>query len=105
MSNEKINIEENIENTGEIEIPGAGQWGVPHDKAEAAFDFVEDRYKYLVDDTYLSGFLAGLYFFIVPEDAETHGKDIEDYFENALVAHNASKNGTKLPGLLSALLG
>lgn len=105
MSNEKINIEENIENTGEIEIPGAGQWGVPRDKADAAFDMIEDRYKHLVDDTYLSGFLAGLYFFIVPEDSDTHGFDVGEYFENSLRMHNARKNDSKRPGILSALLG
>ncbi|GAA6488431.1 hypothetical protein [Gordonibacter urolithinfaciens] len=109
MSNEKINIEENIEenikNTDEIEIPGAGQWGVPRDKADAAFDMIEGRYKHLVDDTYLSGFLAGLYFFIVPEDSETHGFDVGEYFENSLRMHNARKNGTKASGILSALLG
>mgnify|MGYP003101919246 CR=1 FL=1 len=87
MSNEKINIEENIENTGEIEIPGSGQWGVPFCKADAAFDLIEDRYKHLVDDTYLSGF------------------DVEEYFENSLRMHNASKNDSKRPGILSALLG
>ena len=110
MSNEKINIEENIEenieNTGETEIPGAGQWGVPFDKAEAAFDLIEDRYKYLVDDTYLGGFLAGIYFFAIKEDKETHGMDIEEYFENSLRGYKA-KNSPKMPGfgMLSAILG
>lgn len=105
----KINIEnvEEPENTGEIEIPGSGQWGVPFCKADAAFDLIEDRYKHLVDDTYLSGFLAGLYFFIVPEDSETHGMDIEEYFENALRSHNRDNNSPKMPGfgMLSAILG
>lgn len=103
MSNEEINIEE-PESAGEIEIPGAGQWGVPHDKAEAAFDLIEDRYKYLVDDTYLDGFLSGIYFFAIKEDKETHGMDIEEYFENSLRGYKA-KNSPKMPGLLSAILG
>ena len=102
----KININETTDRE-EIEIPGAGQWGVPHDKAEAAFGLIEDRYKYLVDDTYLSGFLAGFYFFIVPEDSETHGMDIEEYFENSLLGYNMVKNSPKMPGIgmLSAILG
>lgn len=111
----KINIEnvndvENVEepeSAGEIEIPGAGQWGVPFEKVDAAFDLIIDRYKCLVDETYLQGFLADIYFFAITEDSETHGMDIEEYFENALRSHNRDNNSPKMPGfgMLSAILG
>ena len=102
----KINIEETTDDHEEMEIPGAGQWEAPHDKVEAAFDMLEDKYKLMVDDDFLDAFCAGLFFVAVPKDADVFGDSVEDYFANALRNINKSKTlKLSVSDMLASMLG
>lgn len=98
----KINIE-NAKENAEVEVPGAGQWGVREEQVVAAVERLHDKYEHLVDDGFLYGFCAGLYFTCAPEDADVFGDSVEDYFENALRNINKSKSSGIARGVSVAI--
>lgn len=90
----KINIE-NAKENAEVEVPGAGQWGVQEEQVVAAVERLHDKYEHLVDDSFLDGFCAGLYFTCAKDDADVFGDSVEEYFANALRNINRSKSAGK----------
>lgn len=90
----KINIE-NAKENAEVEVPGAGQWGVQEEQVVAAVERLHDKYEHLVDDSFLDGFCAGLYFTCAKDDADVFWDSVEEYFANALRNINRSKSAGK----------
>lgn len=90
----------------EVEVPGAGQWGVQEEQVVAAVERLNDKYEHLVDDSFLDGFCAGLFFVAVPKDADVFGDSVEDYFANALRNINKSKTlKLSVSDMLASMLG
>lgn len=106
MSNEKINIDSAENADKKVEVPGAGQYGVPEEQAVAAVERLQNKYKCLVDDDFLDAFCASLFFVAVPKDADVFGDSVEDYFANALRNINKSKTlKLSVSDMLASMLG
>lgn len=98
----KINIE-NAKENAEVEVPGAGQFGVREEQVVAAVERLHDKYEHLVDDSFLDVFCAGLFFTCAPEYADVFGDSVEEYFANALRNINRSKSAGKVSGVSVAI--
>ncbi len=100
-----------MSNTKNVELKGAGEYGLDSHLYESLTDEVLEEYLYIADENFLNGFIAGMNFFLVPKGAETHGTNVCDYFSNALRNVNEAKSKSKsgssfeILGAVGSILG